>query len=137
VKPLRNNTTLKQEHATFLLFKQLTQGKDIPREHQLRKLHLSMENSKGWGMIPKVCWEFGQYDFTVKQVYNSFLRVGASGARGAVITLSITDGSLCGLIRRYSTGDEMVSVWNWPTCWTACVNYKHDNCNVTLSATCA
>lgn len=126
--PLRNQTTLEQEYASFALFKQLAQGRDVHHEHQLHKLYLNTEESKGWRMVPKVRWEFGLYDHTVKQVYNSFLRAGASGARGAIIILSITDESLCGLIRRYATGDEMKTLWDWPANWTACEHYKHRWC---------
>jgi hypothetical protein len=126
--PLRNQTTLKQEHAAYMLFTQLAKGRNVPFEHVLRDLKLNDEKSRGWSFVPELRWEFGLYDHTVKQVYNSFLRVGDSGARGAIITLAITDESLCGLIRRYASTDEMTSVWNWPLNWTACEHYKHRWC---------
>lgn len=137
--PLRIKTTLKQERATYDLFAQLVQGQDVPREHTLHKLKLNTDEDKGrgWRIIPKLVQQFGYYEYPVKQVYNSFLNSGPNGARLGLITLSITDESLCGLVRRYATGDEMTAVWNWPEYWTACENYKHSYCTIRLSATCA
>lgn len=129
-QPLRNQTTLKQERATYDLFKQLVQGKDVPVTHTLRKLKLNTDedNGKDWAIIPKLVTEFGLYEHTVKQVYNSYLSSGPTGARMGIIILSITDDSLCGLIRRYATQDELKTVFNWPSIWTACQCYKHSWC---------
>lgn len=128
--PLRNQTSLKQERATYELFKQLVQGRDVPMDHTLRKLKLnaSEDNGRAWAIIPKLVQEYGLYEHTVKQIYNSYLSSGANGARMGIIILSITDDSLCGLIRRYSTQVEMQTVWNWPSYWTACKCYKHSWC---------
>src|SRR5690242_20459492 len=107
--PLRNQTTLKQERATYELFKSLVQGKDVSATHTLRKLKLNTDkdNGKSWSVIPKLVQEYGLYEHTIKQVYNSFLSGGANGARMGIIILSITDESLCGLIRRYATTEEL------------------------------
>ena len=127
---LRNQTTFKQERATYDLFKSLVQGKDVPATHILRKLKLTgnEDNGKAWAVIPKLVQEFGLYEHTVKQVYNSFLSRGTEGARMGIIILSITDESLCGLIRRYATQEELERLFNWPTIWAACQCYKHRWC---------
>lgn len=134
--PLRNKTTLLQESATYELFKQLVQGKDVPHTHTLRKLKLNTDEDKGeaWRVITKLAIEFGLYEHVVKQIYNSFLKSGPNGARMGIVYLSITDDSVCGLIRRYASCEEMKTVWRWPSIWTACKVYKHDFCNVSLSA---
>lgn len=128
--PLRNQTTLKQERAVYELFKQLVQGKDVPATHILRRLKLkgNEDNGKAWRIIPKLFQEFGLYEHTVKQIYNSFLSNGANGARMGIIILSITDESVCGLVRRYATQEELQTLFNWPTIWTACEGYKHRWC---------
>jgi hypothetical protein len=128
--PLRIQTTLKQERATYDLFKQLVQGKDVPTPHLLRKLKLNTneDSGKAWVIIPKLVQEYGLYEHTVKQIYNSYLGSGPNGARVGILYLSITDESICGLIRRYASRDEMKTVWNWPDYWTACQCYKHQWC---------
>ena len=77
--PLRNQTTLKQERATYELFKQLVQGRDVPITHPLRKLKLNTDedDGKAWRIIPKLVQEFGLYEHTVKQIYNSYLNSGS------------------------------------------------------------
>lgn len=128
--PLRNQTTLKQERATYELFKQLVQGRDVSLTHTLRKLKLNTDedDGKAWRIIPKLVQEFGLYEHTVKQIYNSYLNSGAEGARMGIIILSITDDSLCGLIRRYASSEELKTIFNWPEIWTACEYYKHSWC---------
>jgi len=129
--PLRNQTTLEQERHTYDVFRQLCQGKDLEPSHILRKLKLNtdVDKGKGWLHIPALAREFGLWQHTVKQIYMGFLGTGAPGDRMGIIILSITDESLCGLIRRYSTTEELTTIFNWPAIWSACQCYKHRWCD--------
>ena len=127
---LRDKTTKKQERRTYEVFKMLCQGQDVEPHHILRKLKLNtdIDNGKGWSHNSMLAYEFGLWQHTVKQVYCSFLNSGSNGARMGIIILSITDDSLCGLIRRYASTEEFTTVFNWPSIWTACQCYKHRWC---------
>ena len=128
--PLCNQTTLDQERHTYDVFKQLCQGQDLEAGHILRKLKLNtdIDKGKGWLHIPALAREFGLWQYTVKQVYHGFLGTGARGAQMGITYLCICDESLCGLLRRYCTGDEMYTVFNFPRIWSACECYKHRWC---------
>lgn len=129
-QPLRNKTTLAQERHVYEVFRQLCLGQDFEPKHMMRSLKLNADEDKGkaWRNIPALEYEFGLWQYTVKQVYNGFLGRKAAGARQAIIILSITDESLCGLIRRYASQDELKNVFMLPTPWNMCTFYKHNWC---------
>src|SRR4051794_30418297 len=107
--PLLNKTTALQDQAAYRLFRQLVLGQDVEVCHILKSLKLNAEEEKGkaWRNIPALAEEFGLWQHNVKQIYNGFIGRSGTGARTAIIILAITDETLCGLIRRYSSPQEI------------------------------
>lgn len=125
-----NQTNECQERNTYELLKHLCQGQDVEPNHILRSLKLSgdEDNGKAWRDVPQLAQEHGLWQHTVKQIYNGFLSRKSAGARMGIASLAITDEALCGLIRRYSTPEEVTELFGLPRHWVMCEFYKHRWC---------